>query len=181
MKFTPAKIPGVWIIEQERFADERGYFARTWCAEEFAAQGLNPRLIQCSTSFNLKRGTLRGLHFQAAPYSEDKLVRCTRGAIFDVAVDIRPDSPTYKQWVGMELSEANGLALYIPQGFAHGFQTLADNSEVFYQISHPYEPKSGRILHWNDSELMVRWPLPPSIISERDQKAPGLQTLTTAG
>lgn len=172
MKFTPAKIPGVWIVEQERFADDRGYFARTWCAEEFAAHGLNSRLLQCSTSFNLKRGTLRGLHFQAAPYAEDKLVRCTRGAIFDVAVDLRPESPTYKKWVGMELSEANGLALYIPQGFAHGFQTLADNSEVFYQMPQPYHPSAGRGMRWNTPWCAVAWPLPEPILSAKDQQAP---------
>jgi dTDP-4-dehydrorhamnose 3,5-epimerase len=171
MKFTPAKIPCVWTVEQERFADERGYFARTWCAEEFANHGLNPGLVQCSTSFNLKRGTLRGLHFQIAPYREDKLVRCTRGAIFDVAVDLRPDSPTFKQWVGAELTEANGLALYIPKGFAHGFQTLTDNSEVFYQMSQPYQPGYSGIVRWNDPTLNIPWPHTQPTISERDQKA----------
>jgi len=178
MKFTPAKIPGVWIVEQERFADDRGYFARTWCADEFAAHGLNSRLLQCSTSFNLKRGTLRGLHFQAAPHAEDKLVRCTRGSIFDVAVDLRPDSPTYKQWVGMELSEANGLALYIPQGFAHGFQTIADNSEVFYQMPQPYQPAAGRSLRWNSPWCSVSWPLSDPVMSEKDRQAP-LEPQTT--
>ncbi len=173
MKFTPAKIPGVWIVEQERFADDRGYFARTWCAEEFAAHGLNSRLLQCSTSFNLKRGTLRGLHFQAAPHAEDKLVRCTRGAIFDVAVDLRPDSPTYKQWVGVELSETNGLALYIPQGFAHGFQTVTDNSEVFYQMSHLYHPTAGKGWRWNDPAFGITWPIPSApILSPRDAAYP---------
>lgn len=174
MKFQRSKIPDVWIIEQERFADERGYFARTWCAEEFAAHGLNSGLIQCSTSFNLKRGTLRGLHYQAAPYQEDKLVRCTRGAIFDVAVDLRPDSPTYKQWVGMELTEANGLALYIPQGFAHGFQTLADNSEVFYQMAQPYHPSAAAGIRWNDPELAITWFDSNPILSARDGNLPFL-------
>jgi dTDP-4-dehydrorhamnose 3,5-epimerase len=174
MKFTPAKIPGVWIVEQERFTDERGYFARTWCAEEFSAHGLNSALVQCSTSFNLKRGTLRGLHYQAAPYAEDKLVRCTRGGIFDVAVDLRPESETYKQWVGIELTAENGLALYIPKGFGHGFQTLADESEVFYQMAQPYQPGSGRIVLWKDESLKIAWPHQNPIMSERDQNAPPL-------
>ncbi len=169
MKFTPAKIPGVWIVEQERFADERGYFARTWCSEEFAARGLNSGLVQCSTSFNLKRGTLRGLHYQAAPHAEDKLVRCTRGAIFDVAVDLRPDSPTYKQWVGMELTETNGLALYIPQGCAHGFQTLADNTEVFYQMAQPWNAQSTRATLWKSAAFAIAWPMEtPTVISAKD-------------
>lgn len=173
MKFQRSNIPDVWIIEQERFADDRGYFARTWCAEEFAAHELNAGLIQCSTSFNLKRGTLRGLHYQVAPYQEDKLVRCTRGAIFDVAVDLRPDSPTYKQWVGMELTESNGLALYIPQGFAHGFQTLADNSEVFYQMAQPYQPAAGRGWRWNDPTFNISWPQTTDVIlSPKDATYP---------
>ena len=172
MKFQRTKIPDVWLIEQERYADDRGYFARTWCAEEFAAHGLNPGLVQCSTSFNLKRGTLRGLHYQIAPYEEDKLVRCTRGAIFDVAVDLRPGSPTFKQWVGMELTEANGLAFCIPKGFAHGFQTLADNSEVFYQMAQPYQSTAGRGLRWNSPWCAVSWPLPDPILSEKDRHAP---------
>jgi dTDP-4-dehydrorhamnose 3,5-epimerase len=172
MKYTRTKIPDVWLVEPERFADERGYFARTWCTAEFAAHGLNPGLIQCSTSFNHKRGTLRGLHFQLAPYGEDKLVRCTRGAIFDVAVDLRPASPTYKQWVALELSETNGLSLYIPSGFAHGFQTLQDNSEVFYQMAQPYQPSAGRGLRWNSPWCAVDWPVSDPILSDRDRQAP---------
>jgi dTDP-4-dehydrorhamnose 3,5-epimerase len=172
MKFTPAKIPGVWIVEQERFADDRGYFARTWCADEFAAHGLISGLAQCSTSFNLRRGTLRGLHYQIAPYEEDKLVRCTRGAIFDVAVDLRPGSPTYRHWTSVELTEANGLAFYIPKGFAHGFQTLADNSEVFYQMPQTYQPAAGRGLRWNSPWCSVTWPLPDPNLSEKDRQAP---------
>jgi len=177
MKFAPTKISGVSLVQLECHADERGHFARTWCEKEFAAAGLNPHISQCSTSFNLKRGTLRGLHFQIAPHAEDKLVRCTRGAIFDVAVDLRPGSPTFKQWLGMELSATNGLALYIPQGFAHGFQTLADDSEVFYQMSQIYHPESSRSLRWNDAEIGVQWPSVPTVISERDRNAPLLQDL----
>lgn len=177
MKFAPTKISGVWLVQLECYADERGHFARTWCEKEFAAAGLNPHISQCSTSFNLKQGTLRGLHFQIAPHAEDKLVRCTRGAIFDVAVDLRPGSPTFKQWLAMELTDTNGYSLYIPKGFAHGFMTLADNSEIFYQMSQSYHAPSSRTLHWNDRELDIHWPATPQVISDRDQNAPPLVAL----
>jgi dTDP-4-dehydrorhamnose 3,5-epimerase len=132
MKFTPTKIEGVWIVEMERHHDERGWFARTWCAEEFSGHGIEGGWAQCSSSFNLHRGTLRGMHYQAAPHEEAKLVRCIRGAIHDVALDLREGSPTFRQWVAVQLTVDNGLALYIPKGCAHGFQTVADNTEVFY-------------------------------------------------
>ena len=136
-------MPAWSSIEPERHGDERGHFARTYCADEFRANGLDPSIAQCSTSFNAKAGTLRGLHFQREPYAEVKLVRCTRGAIFDVAVDLRPDSPTYCRWVGVELTAENGRALYVPKGCAHGFLTLVDESEVYYQISEPFRPGPG--------------------------------------
>lgn len=172
MRFRTTAIPGVWVIEQERHGDERGYFARTWCADEFAKNALETRVAQCSLSFNHRRGTLRGLHYQAPPFAEMKLVRCTRGAIFDVAVDIRPDSPSFRQWVGVELTPDNGLALYVPRGFAHGFLTLADATEVAYQISAEYSPTHARGLRWNDPFHAVAWPGPVEVIAPRDRDYP---------
>jgi dTDP-4-dehydrorhamnose 3,5-epimerase len=169
MKFTPTKIAGVWLVDMERHADERGWFARTWCAEEFRQHGLNPDLAQCSASFNRRRGTLRGMHWQSAPHEEAKLVRCVRGAMFDVALDVRPGSATFKQWVGVELTPENGRALYVPEGCAHGFQTLADDTEVLYQISCPWHPDGARGARWNDPAFGIAWPLPAdAILSPRD-------------
>lgn len=169
MKFTPATIGGAWIIDMERHEDERGWFARTWCAEEFAKHGLNPNLPQCSASFNQRRGTLRGMHFQVAPHEEAKLVRCTRGAIFDVAVDLRVLSPSFKQWVGVELTQDNGRAFYIPEGCAHGFQTLEDNTELLYMISAAHSAKHSQGVRWNDPLIAISWPLPEcAIINDRD-------------
>lgn len=168
MKFLPTKLPGVWFLEMERHEDERGFFARSWCRREFEQRGLNPRLVQCSVSFNRKKGTLRGLHYQAAPHQEAKLVRCTRGAIYDVAVDLRPAPPTCKQWMAAELTAENGRALYIPEGFAHGFQTLADDTEVFYQMTEFYHPESARGLRWNDPAFKIEWPVSDPILSTRD-------------
>lgn len=170
MIFTPTKIAGVWIVEPERHEDDRGWFARTWCAEEFRKHGLKPNLSQCSASFNRLRGTLRGMHWQAAPHEEAKLVRCVRGAMFDVALDVRPDSATFKQWVSAELTPENGRALYVPEGCAHGFQTLADDTEVFYQIAGEYHPASGRGARWDDPALGIAWPLAAiASLSVRDQ------------
>jgi len=175
MKFTPKKIAGVWLVEPERHEDDRGWFARTWCAEEFRKHGLKPNLSQCSASFNRLRGTLRGMHWQAAPHEEAKLVRCVRGAMFDVALDVRPDSATFKQWVSMELTPENGRALYIPEGCAHGFQTLADDTEVFYQIAGEYHPASGRGARWDDPAFGIAWPNVAGLIcSERDASYPSL-------
>lgn len=170
MKFTPAKVAGAWIIEMERHEDERGWFARTWCAEEFAKHGLNPNLSQCSASFNQHRGTLRGMHYQASPHEEAKLVRCTRGAIFDVALDLRRDSPSFKQWACVDLTPDNGRALYVPEGCAHGFLTTADDTEVFYQIAGRFHPDSARGVRWNDPAFGIPWPpaIPP-ILSPRDR------------
>ncbi len=172
MRFVPTDIPGSWLIEQERHDDERGYFARTWCTLEFAEHGLETRLVQCSVSFNQRRGTLRGLHFQAPPLAEVKLVRCTRGAIFDVAVDLRPDSSTFRRWVGVELTQENGRAIYIPRGFAHGFLTLADATEVSYQMSELYSPEQVRGVRWDDPFFGVRWLGPVEVIAPRDRDYP---------
>ena len=175
MIFGPTGIGGVWVIEPERFEDERGFFARTWDAGEFERRGLNGRLVQCSISYNGHRGTLRGLHYQAAPHEEAKLVRCTAGAIFDVAVDLRPDSPTYTRWFGVELSADNRLALYIPEGCAHGFLTLADDSEVLYQISELWAPDAARGVRWDDPAFRIRLPGEVVVINERDRTYPDFE------
>jgi dTDP-4-dehydrorhamnose 3,5-epimerase len=163
----------VYLIEPQLLGDERGFFARTWCRREFEARGLNADLAQCSISFNRKAGTLRGMHYQAAPYEEPKLVRCTQGAIYDVALDLRPQSPTFKRWVGVELTAANRRMLYIPAGCAHGFQTTADDSEVFYQISEFYHPEAARGVRWDDPAFAIRWPeTTHRIVSPRDAGFP---------
>ncbi len=173
MEFTPSGIADVWILELERYRDNRGWFARTWCREEFRRQGLQDQFDQCSTSFNSRRGIIRGLHFQVTPYQETKLVRCTRGALFDVALDVRPTSPTFKRWVGVELTPDNGRQLYLGPGVAHGFQTLADNTEVFYQITTPWRPDAARGVRWNDPAFGIHWPLADQVLlSERDARYP---------
>ncbi len=172
MLFTETRIAGVWILEPERRVDERGFFARTWCQQEFATHGLNPRIEQCGTSFNPRAGTLRGLHYQAAPHQEAKLVRCTRGAIYDVVVDLRDDSSTRQHWLAEELSDDNHRMLYVPEGCAHGFLTLAPNSEVFYQMSMAHHPESSRGVRWDDPTLAIRWPAAVQVISERDRQLP---------
>jgi dTDP-4-dehydrorhamnose 3,5-epimerase len=172
MRFTPLVPEGVWLIQGDRRADDRGYFVRTFCAAEFAAHGLPTVFPQCNTSFNAAAGTLRGLHWQADPFPEGKLVRCTAGAVFDVAVDLRPGSATHRQWVFAELSAANGDALYIPPGFAHGFQALQDGSELFYQMTESYRDGLARGLRWNDPALAIAWPLPDPILSARDAALP---------
>ncbi len=180
MIFTPTELAGVWRIDLERRADLRGQFARSFCAEEFAAHGLPAGFVQCNISCNARRGTLRGLHWQADPHPEGKLVRCTRGAIFDVAVDLRPGSPTLHRWIGVELSADNGSALFIPPGFAHGFQTLADTTEVFYQMTEPYRPGLSRGARWDDPAFGIQWPLPDPLLSERDLNHPPVR-LTPSG
>jgi dTDP-4-dehydrorhamnose 3,5-epimerase len=177
MKFIRGELDGVWIIELEKHMDERGYFTRTWCAEEFERNGLNPLLVQCSTSYNHKRGTLRGMHYQAAPHGEAKLIRCTRGAIYDVALDLRPGSPTFKRWMGVELEAGGNRMLYIPEGFAHGFQTLQDESEVLYQMSESFHPESARGARWDDVETGIQWPIRNPIMSERDRTLPLLSEI----
>ena len=168
MIFTPLGLFGAYLLEPERIGDERGFFARTWCAREAAVLGLNTVTAQCSVSFNAKRGTLRGMHYQAPPSEEAKLVRCTAGALYDVLLDVRPGSPTYKQWVAVELTAANHLMVYMPEGVAHGFQTLADDTEVFYQISAFYDDASARGVRWNDPAFKIEWPLGHPTISAKD-------------
>jgi len=168
--FTETGLKGAYLIEPQTLDDERGCFARLWDKEVFEKHDLDSKLVQCNISFNIKKGTLRGMHFQAAPYEEKRLVRCTRGKIFDVIIDLRPESYSYKKWEGVELSDENYKMLYIPDGFAHGFQTLEDNTEVFYQISEFYRPEYSRGVRWDDKAFQIKWPLKPSVISEKDQK-----------
>jgi dTDP-4-dehydrorhamnose 3,5-epimerase len=178
MIFKALPLNDAFLIELERLEDERGFFARTFSTEEFAAHGLAAAVAQCSVSYNRRQGTLRGLHFQAPPHDEIKLVRCTRGAAFDVIVDLRPTSPTFKQWVSVELSADNHALVYIPRGFAHGFQTLVDDTELFYQISTPHVPKAARGIRWDDPEIAVVWPAADRrVISARDLTLPTLADL----
>jgi dTDP-4-dehydrorhamnose 3,5-epimerase len=172
VKFLETPISGLYVVELETLTDERGFFARTFCAHEFQAHGLEWMVAQCNISFNEKASTLRGLHFQAPPHAEAKLVRCTRGAIYDVAVDIRPESRTYRRWHGIELTPTNGRMMFIPCGFAHGFQTLVDGSEVLYVMSEFYHPESARGLRWNDPAFSIAWPLENPTISDRDRAYP---------
>lgn len=172
MRFTETKVAGAFLIEPEPVADERGFFARTWCRDEFTDHGLRGDLAQASVSFSHRKGTLRGLHYQAAPHQEVKLVRCTRGAIWDVAVDLRPGSSTFRGWVGVELSADNRAALYIPEGCAHGQLTLTDDAEVFYQMSVPFEPSAARGVRWDDPAFAIAWPAPVAVINDRDRSYP---------
>jgi len=170
--FKAADLRGAYVIEPERRPDFRGYFARTFCEKEFAALGLETRIAQCSVSFSQRKGTLRGMHYQLAPFEEVKVVRCLRGAIFDVIIDLRPDSSTFKRYFAAELNDRNGNALYIPAGFAHGFQTLTDNAEVFYQMSQYYSEGHARGVRWNAPALAISWPEDERTILERDQNYP---------
>lgn len=172
MIFEETAVPGAFVIDIEPHEDERGLFARTFCRDEFEAHGLEPAVAQCSLSFNARRGTLRGMHYQVAPHSECKLVRCTAGSIHDVIVDLRPDSPTHCEWVAVELSATNRRALYVPAGLAHGFQTLADETEVLYQISVPFMPSHAHGVRWNDPAFQIRWPHADPILSARDAQYP---------
>ncbi|HUN56715.1 MAG TPA: dTDP-4-dehydrorhamnose 3,5-epimerase [Candidatus Binataceae bacterium] len=172
MKFVETELPGAFVIEPEPLRDPRGFFARTFCAHEFAGRGLDPRIVQCSVSFNHRHGTLRGMHYQSAPFEETKLVRCTAGSIYDVILDLRHSSPTFRRWIAVNLSAANRRMLYVPAGMAHGFQTLEDASEVFYQISQPYSPEHARGVRWNDPIFAITWPLADPALSERDRTYP---------
>jgi dTDP-4-dehydrorhamnose 3,5-epimerase len=176
MRFIETPLSGAWAIELEEIEDGRGWFARTFDAEEFQARGCNPKVVQCNASFNHRAGTLRGMHYQAEPHGESKLVRCVRGAIFDVAVDLRPDSPTCRDWHGVELSAENRLAFYIPAGLAHGFQTLTESSEVLYQMGDPYVPDAARGVRWDDPAFGIEWPAVAGerTISEKDRSYPEL-------
>lgn len=171
MLFTPVKLKGAFIIEPERLEDDRGFFARTWCQREFEAHGLSPRLVQCSISFSKTRGTLRGMHYQTAPYEEAKIVRCTMGAIYDVIIDLRPGSPTFKDHFAVLLTAETRKMLYVPEGCAHGFQTLEDNTEVVYQMSEFYHP-DVRGVRWDDPTFGIPWPPDERVISERDRTYP---------
>lgn len=172
MNFIKTSLPGAYLVELEKVVDERGFFARTWCADEFRLRGLNSNLAQCSLSANVRRGTLRGVHFQGEPYAEAKLVRCSAGAIYDVLLDLRPASPTHLKWFAAELTADNHRMLYVPEGLAHGFQTLVDSSEVSYQISHAYRAEFSRGVRWNDPRFGIEWPLPDPILSNRDRTFP---------
>ncbi len=172
MYFHQTKLPGVFEIHLDPHLDDRGFFARAWCAKEFAAYGLNPGLAQCNISFNTRKGTLRGMHFQAAPHAEAKLVRCTRGAICDVVLDLRPQSPTYKDWIAVTLTSTNRRMIYVPEDCAHGFLTLEDETEVFYQMSEIYVAESARGVRWNDPAFQISWPGKVEVISGRDQNYP---------
>jgi dTDP-4-dehydrorhamnose 3,5-epimerase len=170
MRFVETPLNGAWVVDLDLLGDERGWFSRTFDAEEFAARGCNPAVVQCNASFNACEGTLRGMHYQAEPHGESKLVRCVRGAIFDVAVDLRAGSPTLRRWHGVQLSADNRLAFYIPPGLAHGFQTLTPDAEVLYQMGHPYVPEAARGVRWDDPAFAIEWPDPAGerTISERD-------------
>jgi len=172
MIFCATRLDDAWLIDIEPREDERGFFARTWCRQELAARGLDPEVAQESLSYNRHCGTMRGLHFQRSPHEETKIVRCTRGAIFDVVVDLRPRSRTYLRWQGFELTAENRRALYVPKGFAHGFQTLTDEAEIAYQISAFYVPASAGGYRYDDPEFGIAWPLPVTAISERDLEWP---------
>jgi len=172
MIFTETEIPGAFIIEPERLEDHRGFFARTWCEREAEAHGLTPRWVQCSISFNKRQGTLRGLHYQASPHEEAKLIRCTMGAIFDVVVDLRPHSPAFRRHAAVVLSSQNRKMLYVPEGCAHGLQTLEDDTEVLYQISQFYAPEHGRGVRWDDPVFAIQWPPAERIMIERDRTYP---------
>jgi len=180
MIFAATQLDDAWLIEVEPREDQRGFFARTWCRQELAAQGLDTEIAQESLSYNRDRGTLRGLHFQRSPHEETKIVRCTRGGIFDVIVDLRPRSPTYLQWQGFELTAENRKALYVPKGFAHGFQTFTDEAEIAYHISAFYAPDSAGGYRYDDPEFGIAWPLPVTAISERDLEWPPFKSNATS-
>ena len=170
MKFIETKLKGAFLIDPEFLVDERGFFARTWCREEFEQYGIYSDWVQCNITYNKRKGTLRGMHYQIEPHAEAKLVRCTMGSIYDVIIDLRPDSETYCKWISAELSAENRKMIYIPQGFAHGFQTLVDNSEVSYQMGAFYTSECQRAVRWNDPQFKIRWPEVERTISEKDQK-----------
>lgn len=175
MKFTPLILPGAFVVEIQKVEDERGFFARTWCTREFAEHGLNAGLVQANISYNARLGTLRGMHYQAAPNEEAKLVRVTRGAIFDVIVDLRSESPTYMKWVGVELRAEDYRALYIPEGFAHGFLTLSDETEVNYLMTAFFVAESARGFRWDDAAIGISWPAAVNVIAKKDEIWPPFQ------
>ena len=174
--FRETELAGAWVIELDRREDARGFFARTWCEDEFSQHGLDTRVVQCNLSHNERRGTVRGMHYQLPPHAEVKVVRCTRGAVYDVIVDLRRESPTYGRWIGVELSAENGRALYVPEGFAHGYQALENGTETYYQVSTFYAPGAERGLRWDDPALGIDWPLPDeAFLSEKDGTWPDFE------
>jgi dTDP-4-dehydrorhamnose 3,5-epimerase len=175
MKFSETKLKGAFVVEIEKLTDDRGFFARSWCEKEFEAQGLTARVVQANVSYNLKKGTLRGMHYQIAPYQECKLIRCTSGAIYDVIIDLRPESPSYRQWTGVELTADNYTLFFVPEDFAHGFITLVDNTEITYQVSQFYTPGSEKGIRFNDSAFNIHWPLEVSVISDKDRTWPDFE------
>jgi dTDP-4-dehydrorhamnose 3,5-epimerase len=172
MIFTETKLKGAWIIEIKKIEDDRGFFGRSWCRHEFEERGLNGNLCQINTSLTLKKGTIRGMHYQIDPYQETKFIRCTRGRIYDVIVDLRPNSPTFLQWVGNELSADNYKMVYVPENFAHGFVSIEDNSEVYYPVTQFYTPGAERGSRWNDPAFNIKWPVEIKIVSEKDRNHP---------
>jgi dTDP-4-dehydrorhamnose 3,5-epimerase len=172
MIFRETKLKGAFVVESDRFDDERGYLARTWSAAEFSAHGIDAQIAECNLSFNAQKGTLRGMHFQEQPFAQAKLVRCTRGAIYDVAIDLRPESETFRQWTAVTLTHENGLMFFIPKEFAHGFQTLEDGSELLYQMSDVYAPAAATGFRWNDPAFGVEWPEAERILNARDRDYP---------
>ena len=170
MNFIKTEIEGLYVVELNKLGDERGFFARAWCEKEFAGKNLTSRMVQANTSYSKNRGTLRGLHYQVSPHEEAKLMRCIKGEIFDVAVDLRPDSKTYKKWFGIELTESNRRMLFIPEGFAHGYQTLVEDTEAFYMSSAFYTSEAERGLRWNDPAIAIKWPITDNLnITDKDK------------
>jgi len=178
MKFTETPLPGAFVINLEKRGDDRGFFARFFCEREFQARGLNSRIVQINNSFSRSRGTLRGLHYQLAPRAEDKIFRCLRGAIFDAILDLRPDSPTFRKSFAVELTAENRTMLYIPKGFAHGFMTLADDTETLYLVTEYYSPEHERGIRYNDPQFGIHWPLAPAVISDKDRNLPDFNPAT---
>lgn len=172
MKFTPTPIQGAFLVDIEPRGDERGMFARTFCEREFSAQGLETVFVQANASFSADRGTLRGMHYQLAPVQEVKLIRCVRGALWDVILDLRPESPSFGQWFGADLTQDNRRAMYVPKGAAHGFITLEDATEAAYMVTSPYSPDLERGVRWDDSRFGIQWPLAPTVVSDRDKSHP---------
>jgi len=182
MIFAETELRGAYVIDLELMEDERGFFARAWCQNEFSEHGLHTFVVQSNMSYNKRRGTLRGMHFQVAPHEEAKLIRCTRGALYDVTIDLQPDSPTYMKWMSVELTADSHRMLYVPEGFAHGYQTLEDDTEVFYQASEFYAPQAERGIRWDDPRFDIRWPhVEERIISEKDASWPNFSLETRIG
>lgn len=179
MEFDETPLKGAYLVRLKKIEDERGSFARAWCREEFRQHGLNPEMMQLNTAFSYRKGTLRGMHYQLAPHTEAKFIRCTRGAIYDAIIDLRAGSPTFGRWLGQELTPDSGLMLYAPEGTAHGYQTLQDNTEMYYFTTAAYAPSAARGLRYDDPTVGINWPLPVSLISNADRNWPGFKELAS--